>query len=183
MARTYAICSKGKVVLEVLCILLLGLLMPNIVCDYTIIVHYEPDISQVIAFIDNCIISPTHVILYAGQNMVIKFMYWHADCRGVISSPYMWCWPLTSLPGGTIGTAFELLFDTVVIAVTLYHMLGTWWLQKGIKFIHKRSLTRLMLQQGRLCPGAIIIDNIMAENKYPTRHHMLQKKMRWYHCM
>ena len=46
-------------------------------------------------------------------------------------------------------SAFVLLFDTVVIAVTLYHMLGTWRLQKGLKSMQKRSLTRLVLQQGR----------------------------------
>ena len=55
-----------------------------------------------------------------------------------------------------------LLFDTVVIAVTLYHMLETWHLQKELKSMQRM----LILQQGRLCPCAIIIGEIMVEKKY-----------------
>ena len=56
-----------------------------------------------------------------------------------------------------------LLFDTLVISVTLYHILGTWRLQKALKAMQKQSLKRLILQQGRLFPCAVTAGNIMAE--------------------
>ena len=80
-------------------------------------------------------------------------------------------WPITSLPEATIATAFVLVFDTVVIIVTLHHMVGTWHLQKGLKF-QKTSLTTLMLQQGELCAYAAILV-IVTDEKYSIRHFTL----------
>ena len=105
------------------------------------------------ASIHSCSVSSTerkYAILYVFQDMIMGLVGWHAEIRGVTYSPYMKGWPIASLPEGTIGSVLVLVFDTVVIAVTVHHMLGTWRLQKGLKSLQKRSLTTLMLQQGEL---------------------------------
>jgi len=53
-----------------------------------------------------------------------------------------------SLSEGKIEVSLVVLFDTVVIALTARHILGTWRLQKMLKPLEKRSMTRLILKQG-----------------------------------
>jgi hypothetical protein len=47
-----------------------------------------------------------------------------------------------------INIIFSLVFDTAVIAVTLYKMWGVLKLQKELKIRNKESFTGLMLRQG-----------------------------------
>jgi hypothetical protein len=49
---------------------------------------------------------------------------------------------------GTIGAIFNLSFDSAVIAVTVYQTVGIPQLQMGVKAMHKKSLTGLLLHQG-----------------------------------
>ena len=83
-------------------------------------------------------------------------------------------WPIASLPEGTIGLAFVLLFDTVVISVTLCHILGTWHLQKRLKFLQQTSLTKLVLQQGESCLCVFIMGINTAPIRHPTIYVCMQ---------
>src|SRR6266481_5151819 len=78
---------------------------------------------------------------------------------------------MPSHPGGTIGSALSLLFDTAIIVVTLLHMLESWHLHKGLKS-QKRSLTTIMLEQGELSQCVFTL-GFMTEENDSIRHTTL----------
>ena len=140
-------------------------LIPSMVCDYNCIARSDCESLRLWHFTSgtiSCCLSPFLCSDYTAQPVCISRYEswdsgWHAENQGCDIFLYMRGWSIASPPEGTIGSVCILVFDTVVIAMTLHHMLETWRLQRALKGLEKRSMTRLMLQQGELCLCVLIM--------------------------
>jgi len=90
--------------------------------------------------------------------------------------------PITSCAENTIEVIFVLVFDTVVIVVTLHHILGTWRLQRGRKSVKKRSLLHIILKQGVFC-SLIWWESSLTENTILGILFYMYAVMSWPHCV
>ena len=153
MSRTYVISNQNRWVAAVLGVLLVGSIIPTIVCGCTCIAHCEADILQLEATIDSCHNSIVHL------KLIDKCVFQDLTGAHRLTCSFQRCepsryplgWPKTSLSENTIECVFVLLFDTIIVVVTLYHILETWRLQRRINSMQK-TLICLIMRQGQLFP-------------------------------
>jgi len=146
--RTYAICHQSRLVLAILGLLALGPIIVMIVCDhnfvqsevFTLLFCFKVEVAQE-SCANNARATALCVLKYDHEYFLLihREQGWETICVYVLWQPNIYS-------GALILDVFILVFDTALITMTLHQTLGTLRLQRGLKHLHRNSLTRFLVQ-------------------------------------